>query len=381
MSQTQTFLYHSSHSVGGLAKYAQHQLDALEKAMTPGQVVLHGKPEALDSHQDAHQKTPNVLTRALRFYKSATDPIQSLDQKIAELKPRWVLLNSWSEYFAPFWAPKLRKWQQSGVRFGAVIHDPVRDFVRGPQWWHQWSVREAYSFLDIAFTHDDTPLDLGGSQKHIERVSIPHGPYELPVPQKPQSKHALRNALSIPSDCFLLLSFGHLRDTKNLDLLLRALTHHPDTHILVAGQVLTQGQKTMKDYQGLASQLGISHRCHWVDGYVPEDAAWKYFAMSDAVALTYSSSFRSASGVLNMNAQFRKPVLASCGESPLKDAVETYGLGPWVRPDSEAAISDGLKKLRATPEWTAARWEDYLEQNSWSENARRVMKAFEEVGS
>ena len=97
----------------------------------------------------------------------------------------------------------------------------------------------------------------------------------------------------------------------------------------------------------------------------------------DAVALTYSSDFRSASGVLNVNAQFKKPVLVSCGPSPLKKVVQKYHLGPWVEPDSSTEIERGLEQLVSRPRWPGAEWEAYIKDHSWEENARRVVEAME----
>lgn len=50
---------------------------------------------------------------------------------------RRVLMASYIEYLAPIWAPRLRNLSRSGIVFGAIVHDPVRDYVVGPSWWHR----------------------------------------------------------------------------------------------------------------------------------------------------------------------------------------------------------------------------------------------------
>ena len=53
-------------------------------------------------------------------------------------RPDVVLLSSYSEYLAPFWV--LPHWILAkcfGVTYVANLHDPVRDYVVGPQWWHE----------------------------------------------------------------------------------------------------------------------------------------------------------------------------------------------------------------------------------------------------
>ncbi|MGA0094785.1 MAG: glycosyltransferase, partial [Chthoniobacterales bacterium] len=123
--------------------------------------------------------------------------------------------------------------------------------------------------------------------------------------------------MAIPDDAQVLLSFGHIRDGKNLDQIIAALPLLPDAHLLVAGREQSGGQKPAAFYRELAATLGVADRCHWCTDYIPNTEVWKYFRASDVLMLTYSKDFRSASGVLNVNAQFGLPVMASAGGGPL----------------------------------------------------------------
>src|SRR5207302_6200749 len=91
-----------------------------------------------------------------------------------------VLFGSYFEYFAPMWAGKLRRLAEDGVVFGAVVHDPVRDFVLGPLWWHRWSVACGYSFLREAFVHEAIDLDTARPMPRLRTTVVPHGIYEFP---------------------------------------------------------------------------------------------------------------------------------------------------------------------------------------------------------
>ncbi len=114
------------------------------------------------------------------------------------------------------------------------------------------------------------------------------------------------------------------------------------------------------------------------------------FAACDVVLVTYSAKFRSASGVLNAAVSARKPVLASSGAGPLKTVVGKYHLGVFVEPDDVEEIVRGASKfvpnsatdepatrhsLHATP---PPAWYRYECENSWEENARKVLEAFSE---
>jgi hypothetical protein len=89
--------------------------------------------------------------------------------------------------------------------------------------------------------------------------------------------------------------------------------------------------------------------------------------------MTYSAKFHSASGVLNAAVSCGKPVLASSGEGPLKSVVREYSLGVFIPPDDDAAILDGARRLITGP--GQPDWDRYERENSWEENARRVMEA------
>ena len=346
-----------------------------------------------------------------------------------------VLFACYKEYFAPFWVGPLRRLAKKGVVVGTIAHDPVRDFVVGPLWWHRWSVRLGYSFVRHVFVHDDTPVDFGGKRPgEIQVHQIPHGPYEVAEPKIgrlemrrrlgfdsglttedtesteveawprlcPQAGASESDSLtseladspvsealdagrstldvSAPADV-VFLAFGQIRDGKNLDLFLRAMTRLPkNVKLLVAGKGDSGSSRPAEYYQKLAQELGVAERCRWDIRRIPEDEVGDIFAACDVVLVTYSAKFRSASGVLNAAVSARKPVLASSGSGPLKTVVNKYHLGVFVEPDDQEEILRAASELatryhsHATP--TPA-WDRYENENSWEKNARRVCQAFE----
>ena len=408
----------------------------------------------------------------------------------------FVLFACYKEYFAPFWVGPLRKLARRGVLVGTIAHDPVRDFVLGPQWWHRWSVRLGYSFVRHVFVHDNTPVDFGGKQPEgIQVHQIPHGPYEVAAPkigrleirrrlsfssdlttedtggtesinklqvkdlphvgtahtereaseawprlcfqagasepdsltsklaESPVSESLTRSAsvpalalcaddagiggaggnqlvdsaegakaldagrstldTSAPADV-VFLAFGQIRDGKNLDLFLRAMTRLPENvKLLVAGKADSGSSRPAAYYQKLAQDLGVAARCQWDSRRIPEDEVGDIFAACDVVLVTYSAKFRSASGVLNAAISARKPVLASSGPGPLKTVVEKYELGVFVKPDDLEEVLRGSRQLMDALDpldlltLLKPDWDKYEQENSWEENARRVCQAFE----
>ena len=169
---------------------------------------------------------------------------------------------------------------------------------------------------------------------------------------------------------FVLLSFGHIRDGKNLDLAIRTLTDFPSAWLVVAGKEQSSAQKPIAYYQELARTTGVQDRCRWIHGHVPQNEIGNLFVGSDLILLTYSKNFRSASGVLNTAIRYRKPCVASSGGGNLQSVVERYHLGWFVAPDTLSALKIGIEAaMRGRLD---SRWDAYEAENSWQRNAQLV---------
>jgi glycosyltransferase involved in cell wall biosynthesis len=375
-------LYYASSSYGGLLNYAQDQANALGELgievtvlCSPRFVKRPGDRYALlpDLIDNRPRGPRNRLARSLRFAWISLRNAAILCKAIKAGGHDRVLFVCYAEYFAPLWAGKFQKLARNGVRFGAIIQEAVRDFKVGPTWWHNWSVGSAYSFLKYAFVHDDIDLDTATPVPGLETIVVPMAPHPFPDPT--ETREQTRQRLGIPDSSVVLFAFGHIRDNKNLDYAIHALKAAPGTHLLVAGARNAASQKPESYYMELAESLGVADRCTWLIEYISEQEAANLFTASDLALLTYNSSFRSASGVLNVAARYRKPCIASAGQGSLQKVVKSYGLGVWVEPDDPEAMAQGVKQWMSDP--PVPRWEDYNRDNSWQRNARLVAEAFQ----
>jgi len=364
--------------IGGIAAYAREQAIALSQCGVSVTLLAPGKNHGfadehytlIDTLMPTVTQTKNPLARRWRYVEKVLFNVRQLEQQIQQLRPDAVLLSSYSEYLAPLWAWRLRRWQQRGIRFGAIVHDPVRDFQVGPAWWHRWSIAEAYSFLEAAFVHQAIALDTAHTMPRLHTYVLPHGPYRFPPATL--NREQLRDRLQLPHHAPVMLAFGHIRDNKNLDLVIQAMAKIPNVYLLVAGSEPPTHQKPVQFYRDLAESFGVSDHIRWQIRFIPDSEVSHLFTVADLVLLTYSSSFRSASGVLNTAATFRKPCLASSGESDLKTAVEGYQLGFWVQPDCPNAIQEGIQSWLNLP--PQPYWEQYLSDHSWTRNAEVILK-------
>src|SRR5271166_3160203 len=310
-------LYFSPAWSGGLADYARSQADALVDAGTKV-VFLTSRRNEIDPASGCcirKELSPASVgasgnSRLMHKFELARELVANFRQLARIVKREKfdrVLLGSYVEYLAPIWAAQLRRLASCGVVFGTVVHDPVRDYVVGPQWWHRWSVRAAYSFLREAFVHEAIELDTGRPMPRLRTTVIPHGPYRFPPPRL--GREQVRARLKIPREAKVLLSFGQVRDGKNLDLVIRAIARESQAYLVVAGKVSSTTQKPIEYYRAIANEMGVAARCCWLTDFIPADQVGDLFDACDAVLLTYSSNFRSASGVLNAAVGYRRPCI------------------------------------------------------------------------
>src|SRR5580658_6587793 len=157
-------VYYCPSSSGGIVDYAYTHAAALAEAgvevtlLTAGVQVMQSAGiswvRSLKDESRPIDAGSRIVRRILRLGLIHGN-ILSLKAYIRENRIRNVMLASYSEYAAPLWSYPLRSLARSGVRFSAMLHDPVRDYVVGPKWWHRRSIRSGYSFLSQAFVHEE----------------------------------------------------------------------------------------------------------------------------------------------------------------------------------------------------------------------------------
>ncbi len=362
---------------GGICDYLHCQANAMtDLGANVAMVGVAGNEKSSNASYEFIElwKEPRVvsnrLVRRLLFAGNLVGNARSFARFVQSRPERIVLFGGYFEYLAPFWCRPFRKLSQQGWNIGSIIHDPVRDYVVGPGWWHNRSIRAAFSFLDLGFVHGPTSVveDAGDAQL----ISLPIGPF--PFPDHKRTGRQLRDEMGIPNESTVVLSFGHIRDGKNLDLLIKAIAGNPDLHLIVAGSEQSSGQKPAAHYQSLAKKLGAGERCHFETRFINDEEVGTFHEAADLIALTYSSDFRSASAALSTCIHYQKPCIASSGPGPLKESIERYEFGVWVEPDSAAHIEAGISQLLNKP--LSPDWNRFSVENSWRQNASIVLDAF-----
>ena len=380
MSRSRILLAASA-PAGGLAEHSFYQARALARLGVEVEVLtcpafLTGRPLPFACQRELPDPPPaegSRVTRRLRRFWQLLRLRWAIFWQVLRRKPDLVLWDSYAEYLAPLWVwPHLFAARVLGVTYAANLHDPVRNYHVGPAWWHRLSVRLAYLPFKFVLVHQKL-ADPGVVPRGVGVFEVPVGVYDLP--ETGLSRAEMRATWDVKEAQRVFLAFGYLRDGKNLDLAIRALKSAPGAVLVIAGAVPSAKDKPFSFYRDLAAQEGVADRVIFHEGFASDEALAGYFAGTDFVLLTYSSSFHSQSGVLNLAAKARKPVLASAAPSPLLDSVERFQLGVVVPPDAVDAIASGMRELLKSP--PAPRWDDYEAVASWEANAAGILRAAE----
>jgi len=364
---------------GGLAEHIYYQSKALhhrgeDVCLLAPKGFLPGKSKAFSTRYVLGNMPTDVkpffLKRFMQLWVLCFN-YWILAYYILKTKPVIVLVDSYREYFAPFWSLPVKFALQLRKAICVVnLHDPVRDYIIGPKWWHNLSVRCGYLFIDIGLVHAAVP-ETAKIPKRVKTVEVPVGIYELP--ETTLTNQEMRELWNVRPDQKIFLSFGYIRDNKNIDLLLHALTKVQKGFLVIAGKPQSTNDRPMMFYKNLAQKLGVDSRCFFYNDFIPEDELGNFFRSSDFVALTYSSSFHSQSGVLNLAAAAKLQVIASGADSPLIRSVKKYNLGEVILPDSTEEIIRGMDKLINDPPMPD--WDAYYEYAGWVSNVSKLMEA------
>lgn len=295
---------------------------------------------------------------------------------IVALRPSVVLIEANTEYYGALWAWPHLALRGLGQCYVANFHDPVRAPLRGPRWFNRLSLWAAFRVYSGALLHGPAPA---GAQipATARRRIVPHGLFTHLLDHAPP--YDLRQRLGIGPDAFVVLAFGVIMDRKNIDLLVRALPEVERMVLVVAGREVTTTQKPASAYVALAQELGVGDRLFMLNRFIPDEEVPALFIGCDAVALTYDAGFVSQSGVVQLAAQWNRQVIASAGESPLRQTVLDHGIGQFIAPDNLGALIEGLRQLQREPITDPAVFKAYRTTASWEANIDGLLGLLTEI--
>lgn len=146
----------------------------------------------------------------------------------------------------------------------------------------------------------------------------------------------------------VLLFFGHIRDYKGLEILLKAFNiavrERPELSLHIVGDIAEKG-RTLEYYMDIL-EAHARDKVRFIVNYVNIEDIPAYFGPACMVVLPYLTA--SQSGVVQMAYSFGKPVIAA-KVGGLPEQVEEGLSGVLVSPGDENELADAICRLTGDP--------------------------------
>lgn len=272
-------------------------------------------------------------------------------------------------------------WKRRGFLNGKIAqictaHDVKRGVAIINRKWETTQLCQFYKDCRLIFVHGENQkqeLETFAGPGDYKTIVVPHGPYDFSGSKilnnpKPKQKE---------NQCSKGLFFGNIRDEKNLDGLIKALSLSPQKiQLTVAGKSGIPGHKPIRYYKDLAKSVGVFDSIEWLDGHVPNNKVSNLFLSSDWVALPYKDKFTSQSGVFNIATHYSIPMLITPAPT-FKEIFTSYSLGELAASDSPNEIKKAI--LRLMDGISIAKYDGfqaYQDYHTWEKNAEITEKAY-----
>jgi glycosyltransferase involved in cell wall biosynthesis len=175
--------------------------------------------------------------------------------------------------------------------------------------------------------------------------------YELPpmipkedIAQPKVDQAEARKHFRLPTNKTVFLSFGSVHPGKAPEVIFEAIQDIPGAICLHAGKTTLNMQSK---FEKLKKQYGKTVLIN--DVYVSEKEKPYYFAVSDAVMLSYTHDFKATASMLWEACRYQKPVIAS-DSGQLGELVRKFDLGFTFKSEDPKSLKEAMEKFVAISE-------------------------------
>ena len=367
------FLYNPNSS-GGNFDYAQKACHAYK--LRPGIMgVTLILPRNADVPDDCECKrillndrplfSNRLFSRTYFVFRSFVNPLIFFIF-LRRKKNGYVIFNDFDQVSSFVWVPLFRMLKSKFV-FSIFLHDPDRDAYLRRRSWSGFTMKKVMSLMSVAFYHEVLP-NRPYYKRHgqVKYVPVPHGIYDS------ESAQGNTQDLTVLLARFkgsgkLIGALGNIRREKNYKQVLEALLSVPEIKLIIAGAPANTSVD-VGEFHRFVERHSLSDRVMIISKYLDRSELSEIANSCDAFILYYSKTFQSQSGLLNLLAPFRKPLLVSSNGSPLSVLVQKYELGLMADPDSISALTTMLARFCAG-ETPRSDWDGYFAYASWNRHA------------
>lgn len=318
----------------------------------------------------------NISGKALKklyfLYRSFINPVRFFLYILKQPKSI-VLFNDFDQVTAFFWVP-LFKCIQAKHLYAVILHDPDRDDFFPVKSLSEISMQWIMSFMDIAFYHGYLP-DKKYYKNNSVKVCIPHGIYTRGV----SDNSFLDKIKAQVNGDFIVGILGNIRDEKNYEVVMDAVSTLEGIQILIAGKPASSGVD-IGHYQRYADKLHMQHKIIWEIQYLNNESFNAAIEVCDVILLLYKPSFTSQSGMLNSIAPFKKKLIISDVQSSLKEAVIKHNIGAVVPHNNPAELAKAItRQLLFENYHLESNWDKYILESSWQRHVEIAMDSYKKL--
>jgi glycosyltransferase involved in cell wall biosynthesis len=204
---------------------------------------------------------------------------------------------------------------------------------------------------------------------------IPHGHF-LDTAVKASDVAGFKSKNLLNNEKKYLLFFGHIKKSKGLDIMLKALAQtSEDICLIIAGRMRKHG---FDEYKEIIENYGLQRKVKIFPGYISPEIRNELFQAADAVVLPYRKVFQS--GILLMAMSYGKAVIAS-DLSPNKEVITDKTNGFLFRSEDVKSLAETIEVVmndKGLRDQVAESGKIYVESHhDWNKIASEWLKIFQ----
>lgn len=188
---------------------------------------------------------------------------------------------------------------------------------------------------------------------------------------KALDKLSLRNELNLPTNSFLILFFGVIREEKGIYEILDHINSTPQNiSLFIVGE-----SHLDISLEELINRHHLNNKVFSKLTYIPEKELGRYFRVSDAVVICHQRHFKGESGVFLKAIQYEVPVIADIASHSSK-VIESDKVGAIFDLLKPGDISNAVKFIEENNNRIKHNLKNLKKRKSWEETVNEYYRLY-----